>query len=279
MLQFIEQGTLWNAYNIGAVQPNASGNSLYLKNTTVFTAQVASYICPSDTRVRSGDGQGDPWTTSLGNYVGSAGGPFQLNTSWSGTFIPTPGQPWDLDYLNIKAPSTVTIASITDGTSNTALFSEALTGIDNIAGITAASGNSGSAKRVYFPTGYSDQSGTVASVMAAISTCKNLPPTTAAYGGARGDWWYAYPNYINYNVYNHMATPNSRSCSTSGAPSWDTWGLDVFGMAPPNSNHPGGVNMLLCDGSVRFTKDTIGLPTWWAIGTKAGGEVISADSL
>ena len=32
------------------------------------------------------------------------------------------------------------------------------------------------------------------------------------------------------------------------------------------------------DGSVRFIKDTINLPTWWALGTKANGEVISSDS-
>jgi len=279
LLQFIEQGTLWNAYNVGAVQPNANGKFFYLMNTTVFTAQIASYICPSDTRQQTGDGHGDPWTTSVANYVGSVGGPFQLNTAWSGAFVPTAKSPWDLGYLNIHPPSTVTIASITDGTSNTALFSEALTGASSTAGITAASGNSGTAKRVYFPSGYSDQTATIASVMSALSTCKNLPPTTTPYAGARGDWWYAYPNYINYNAYNHMATPNSRSCSTNGAPSWDTWGLDVFGMAPPNSLHPGGVNMLNCDGSVRFVKDTISLTTWWAVGTKSGGEVISADSL
>ncbi|ODT98663.1 MAG: prepilin-type N-terminal cleavage/methylation domain-containing protein [Planctomycetes bacterium SCN 63-9] len=44
------------------------------------------------------------------------------------------------------------------------------------------------------------------------------------------------------------------------------------------SHHPGGVNSLLCDGSVRFTKDTISIPTWQALSTRAGGEVISADS-
>jgi hypothetical protein len=32
------------------------------------------------------------------------------------------------------------------------------------------------------------------------------------------------------------------------------------------------------DGSVRFVKNSINLPTWMAMGTRAGGEVISADS-
>jgi hypothetical protein len=38
------------------------------------------------------------------------------------------------------------------------------------------------------------------------------------------------------------------------------------------------VNEAYADGSVRFVKNTIGLPTWWALGTRAGREVISADS-
>jgi hypothetical protein len=38
------------------------------------------------------------------------------------------------------------------------------------------------------------------------------------------------------------------------------------------------VNLLLGDGSTRFIKNTINLPTWRALGTISGGEVISADS-
>ena len=45
-----------------------------------------------------------------------------------------------------------------------------------------------------------------------------------------------------------------------------------------SSLHPGGVNVGLCDGSVRFVKDTIDRPTWRALGSMKGGEVISADS-
>lgn len=47
----------------------------------------------------------------------------------------------------------------------------------------------------------------------------------------------------------------------------------------PTSNHPGGVNVGLMDGSVRFIKNTIGLSAWWSLGTRAGGEIISADAL
>ncbi|QDV39148.1 DUF1559 family PulG-like putative transporter [Tautonia plasticadhaerens] len=41
--------------------------------------------------------------------------------------------------------------------------------------------------------------------------------------------------------------------------------------------HPGGVNLLLADGSVRFIKDAIDLATWRALSSRAGGEVISGD--
>ncbi|MEW4568212.1 DUF1559 domain-containing protein [Tautonia sp. JC769] len=43
------------------------------------------------------------------------------------------------------------------------------------------------------------------------------------------------------------------------------------------SQHPGGVNMTMGDGSVRFVKDTINAFTWWSLQTIQGGEVISAD--
>jgi len=43
------------------------------------------------------------------------------------------------------------------------------------------------------------------------------------------------------------------------------------------SNHPGGANFLFADGSVKFIKSTIAMQTYMALGTKANGEVISAD--
>ena len=42
--------------------------------------------------------------------------------------------------------------------------------------------------------------------------------------------------------------------------------------------HPGGANVLFADGSVRFLKSSISIRTYWALGTKANGEVISSDS-
>ncbi len=43
------------------------------------------------------------------------------------------------------------------------------------------------------------------------------------------------------------------------------------------SSHSGGVNVLFCDGSVRFVKATVSAQAWWSIGTRGNGEVVSAD--
>ena len=48
-------------------------------------------------------------------------------------------------------------------------------------------------------------------------------------------------------------------------------------MIAAKSNHPGGVNVGLLDGSVRFVKNTVDAGAYGALGTRAGGEVISAD--
>ena len=47
---------------------------------------------------------------------------------------------------------------------------------------------------------------------------------------------------------------------------------------PASSYHPGGVNVLFADGSVRFVKDSVNIKTWWAAGTKDYGETVSSDS-
>jgi prepilin-type processing-associated H-X9-DG protein len=72
---------------------------------------------------------------------------------------------------------------------------------------------------------------------------------------------------------------------TERAPCSDgqTWtSLDVgcrfsYAYAGFKSEHPGGVNFLFCDGSVRFLRDSIARTTYAALGSKAGGETIGSD--
>ena len=44
------------------------------------------------------------------------------------------------------------------------------------------------------------------------------------------------------------------------------------------SRHPGGANVLMADGSVRLLKDSTSQPIVWSLGSRGGGEVISAES-
>ena len=79
---------------------------------------------------------------------------------------------------------------------------------------------------------------------------------------------------MTQTLFNTIVTPNKYKwthCSNTGSTT----------MAPfsnARSFHSGGVNTLMADGSVKFIKDTISLNTWWSLGTRAGGEVISADA-
>jgi prepilin-type processing-associated H-X9-DG protein len=68
--------------------------------------------------------------------------------------------------------------------------------------------------------------------------------------------------------YSHTLTPNSRyrDCIRGT-------GVDRGHLAA-RSYHPGGVNICLGDGSVRFAAETIDEVIWRAIGSKSGGEAI-----
>ena len=74
-----------------------------------------------------------------------------------------------------------------------------------------------------------------------------------------------------------MLKPGSWQVDLDGNGNTETWG-SVMNAIPPTSNHSGGVNIAFADGSVRFVKDTINVQTWWAIGSRDGNEIISADA-
>jgi prepilin-type processing-associated H-X9-DG protein len=67
-------------------------------------------------------------------------------------------------------------------------------------------------------------------------------------------------------------TPNKPACALSMA----------FGTADsfigPSSMHPGGVNVVMMDGSVRFLKDSVNLAAWLGLGSRNGGEIVGGDA-
>ena len=79
-----------------------------------------------------------------------------------------------------------------------------------------------------------------------------------------------------FTLFNTIVTPNSTQDQWTHCSNVDSGALGVYSNV--DSYHPGGVNILMADGSVRFIKDGINQRSWWSLGTKAGGEVVSADA-
>lgn len=115
----------------------------------------------------------------------------------------------------------------------------------------------------------------------AASECVAGPDNT---GDGRGTAWY------DWGVqYTHHRPPNSTVPDTvsvasycvntkKGAPcsvTTNKWSMQDYSA---RSMHPGGVNVLMADGSIRFVKNSINLLTWQAIASINAGEVVSADA-
>ncbi len=95
----------------------------------------------------------------------------------------------------------------------------------------------------------------------------------SGFSWAIGSQWYTVVNsYHHYNTPNRWTCLNPMDPPHSGAGS--TWG-GTSGMSTASSNHAGeGVNVCFTDGSVRFIKNSIAPPTWWALGSRNQGEVL-----
>ena len=68
--------------------------------------------------------------------------------------------------------------------------------------------------------------------------------------------------------YTHIMTPNTRACNFN-----DGYHSD-HAIIGASSNHPGGVNVSLLDGSVRFIKNGVARSVWRGLSTFAGGEIL-----
>ncbi len=95
--------------------------------------------------------------------------------------------------------------------------------------------------------------------------------------GHRGSWlgecWaFGLPAYTLGNI---LLAPNPQypNCDVTSGPDYDNPGM--YGLS---SYHPGGANVLMLDGSVRFLKDSTNMLTMWSLGTINQGEVVSQDS-
>ena len=278
MLNYIEQAPLYNAINFYFSPSYIWGGMGGPINSTVEFTRVSIFLCPSD---------GFAGKPNINSYHACYG--TTVNTcNWpsSGNFG---GNPL-LGNVNFQSSgmfvqwNSYGISDCTDGTSNTIAFSEALMGDgqgtnDNYNPPSHYRGNMLlSATDTGMVGGLADGTQNQAGVLTSLQSCATAFTTSNDISDIRGVLWA--DSATGITLFNVLQPPNGGQYKVNGC----RFGCSAYcetscGFSyPASSNHPGGVNVLFTDGSVRFVKDSIGLVTWWALGSRARGEVLSSDS-
>jgi prepilin-type N-terminal cleavage/methylation domain-containing protein/prepilin-type processing-associated H-X9-DG protein len=277
ILPYLEQAAMYSAFNL-QVDLNLYGPGTM--NDTAQTQIVSSFVCPSDptsARLTVGATQLGyiNYFSSIGNtacvFVGTTAQSWETNTARLGVYNanqnmslpqyldpPTNKQP-NPDYRKVIA---VRLADITDGTSNTAMFAETTRG--RAVANTAAEIPIPDLINVYTIDG--DFLGN--DVLVPPAGCTTFANQIRL--RYRGQQYYRSLPSVGY--YSHTVPPNYQLWDCSNNANFNQ------GHTAARSYHPGGVNVAFADGSVRFIKNSVNMNTWRALGTRAGGEVISSDS-
>jgi prepilin-type N-terminal cleavage/methylation domain-containing protein/prepilin-type processing-associated H-X9-DG protein len=260
LLPYLEQDNLYNSidFTFPPETPGMGGVVAFMpawqnpnrENAAACRTLVSGFICPSDPAPLPPDWPGQ------NNYLANQGTQFlcDLSEQLPSTIAPNEQPNGPFYYLSQKR-----FSDITDGASNTAAFSEKKRGqgVPN-------------PKTDMFIIQYTAGMNTLA---ATYTTCMGVDPTAATpLTSKQGYSWVM--GEMCCTTYNHVSPPNTVTCAAIGFPgSMANMPMQV----PPSSYHPGGVNVLLCDGSVHFVRDGIDLASWRAMGTINGGEPYSPD--
>jgi prepilin-type N-terminal cleavage/methylation domain-containing protein/prepilin-type processing-associated H-X9-DG protein len=238
ILPYVEQNNLWKMYvNWGG----AAATPTYEQqaNLLVTSQQLAIFTCPSDTpnAAKSGSYNGVRYNITQHNYLINVG---NIDYAQGGDGA-LPDQPPGLVFggAPFSRKAQFRLTDITDGTSNTLMVAEV---------------NQGQGQDFRGLTWWAEGSG-----FTTYRTPNSSGPDFIANGhGAPG----CVPTSVN---------PMNADCQAfpSPAPNWNQFAA--------RSRHTGGVNVALCDGSVRFVSNSIAWATWQALGTSRGGEVIQGD--
>jgi prepilin-type N-terminal cleavage/methylation domain-containing protein len=238
MLPYLDQAPLFNQIDFNY----SASNALY--NVGPRALQIAVFRCPSDIDLLPGTlgGRNNYWTNSGTGVLNGLPSTVVGDPNYG---LPMPNGP-------MFNSSRTRIADIPDGTTNTVLVSEKRTG-DGSNGLSSPDVDT-------FRPGTSPL--TPDDV---VRDCNAVDVNDLSKQGVSnvGAPWLQADNEVTY--YYHSQPPNGRSCRFPPG--------RMAGTA--NSMHTGGVNSMLCDGSVRFVSSTIDLTTWRAVGTRAEKERVS----
>ncbi len=215
----------------------------HVNNAVARGAAVKSYVCPSEPNV-------------AGLPAGWAASSYRANEGTNIKFVP--------DAVNLALPDgngpfyinkTFKFADITDGTSNTAAFTERVFG--DFTNGTATDLRDGFILTTS-PTTPDE----------AMTACQALDWQNLSYQGYsnNGGPWLA--GAAQSTVIHFSVPPFSRQCLSPA---------NLTMVSAASSYHTGGVTVGMCDGSVRFVTKAVSLATWRAVGSRNGGEVIGSD--
>jgi prepilin-type N-terminal cleavage/methylation domain-containing protein/prepilin-type processing-associated H-X9-DG protein len=269
MLPYLEQTPLYNAANFTVCNQLPPGTAI---NSTVFNANIAIFVCPSDGMTTTAGS----WAKSNNNYYGSAGTTTFPNAQTSTgiffpgatIFTPTAANP----YNDTLSALVCRVADILDGTSNTVAFAEAVVG-DQTHWTNFRDGVAWTATPPYYAANNALTQESY--VMKGIQACAAMWNSKNNAPGQEDKGWRWGNQAIGSSLFNTIIPPSSLQYPWSGCRA-DNQGGPVSNGEFENANslHPGGCNVGLADGSVKFIKSTISMNTWWAIGTKAGVEPV-----
>jgi prepilin-type processing-associated H-X9-DG protein len=281
LLPFMDMAPLYNAINwdFGArfsegdfvyrdANPpdNAIGGSDSIPQMSVLVTTVSWFLCPSDFNPGS---SGTFFVNGANRRVGASNYPCNIGlsrritggvlNSWKLNGPNYVSSNWD-DNVN----ATTSLATFRDGTSSTAIFSEWIKG----QGVPTGQAENGLSE-VY---NLGENSDFFRHDVQFMQLCNRVPITNANQQWQwKGEWW----AFGGTMIYSHTQTPNRTSCVYHDI---NQDGRGTITMISASSYHPGGVNVLFMDGSVRFVKSSVNYVTWYALATPKSGEVIDPAS-
>jgi prepilin-type N-terminal cleavage/methylation domain-containing protein/prepilin-type processing-associated H-X9-DG protein len=240
---------------------NATGGNDSLPQMTVLTLQIAAFLCPSDGNPGS---SGTFFVDGANKLVGASNYPCNIGLSRRLNSWQLNGPNYVASGWDASVSATTDMSTFQDGTSQTAIFSEW------IKGQAVATGRSQNGLLEVYNLG--ENSDFFRTDYQFAQLCNMVPINSANQQWQwKGEWW----SYGATMIYSHTQAPNRTSCVYHDI---NQDGRGTITMLSASSNHPGGVNVLFMDGSVRFVKSSVNLLTWYAIATPRSGELVNSKS-